>query len=148
MMVADGRSSVIAVLIAHYLLTYVLSRQLGTVTGADGGYQVGSQRYMPDVGFTRRSRATGERKSGFFTYAPDLAIEMLSPTDLPRHIRLKIANYLSAGTTVWLVDPQTHTVEVYKTGQDAQLFSEADTLTDDVLLPDFALPLAPVWEAM
>ncbi|MBN2305578.1 MAG: Uma2 family endonuclease, partial [Anaerolineae bacterium] len=76
---------------------------------------------------------------------PDLAVEVLSPTDLPAHTRIKIANYLSDGTVVWVVDPQTRQVEVYAPGQPVQQMGENGTLDGGAVLPGFSLAVKDIF---
>ncbi|MEJ5197516.1 MAG: SdrD B-like domain-containing protein, partial [Anaerolineae bacterium] len=50
-----------------------------TVTGADGGYRVGDERYIPDVAFVSQSRQPAPSRDAYNAIAPDLAVEVLSP---------------------------------------------------------------------
>src|SRR5687768_10581450 len=60
----------------------------------------------PDLAFISRSRVTGE-PDGFIAGAPDLAVEVISPTDRRGNLQRKIAQYLETGVRmVWLVDPK------------------------------------------
>ena len=70
--------------------------------------------------------------------APDLAVEVLSPTDRAREVREKVADWLRAGTRlVWVIDPATHSVTVYRSLDDFQQLSEGDTLEGGEVLPGF-----------
>jgi len=90
------------------------------VTGADGGYMVVGERYLPEVAFVPRTRHAHLPDLLYCPFPPDLAVEVLSPSDDPRDIRLKIANYLTAGVMVWVVDPEQKRVEVYVPGHTAK----------------------------
>lgn len=141
-MVSTWNSSEIAMLIGSFVTQYVLREGLGKVTGADGGYIVGEDRYIPDVAFVRTDRLTdAPRIDGYYPVAPDLAIEVLSPTDAPRKVRAKVLNYLQAGTTVWLIDPVDRLVEVYVPGKPAVLLDVTGTLNGGEVLPGFSLPV-------
>ena len=83
---------------------FVLSNDLGRVTGADGGYQVSGERYIPDVAFVSKAKQPNP---------PDLAAEVLSPTNDADDMQIKVVNYLRVGTVVWVVDPINKRVEVY-----------------------------------
>ena len=140
--VSDGRSSKISLQVMIFLGQYVMAHDLGDLTGADGGYVVNGERYIPDGAFVSKARVNEDDKiAGYYAYAPDLAIEVLSPTDQPHKMRLKVANYLAAGTTLWLVDPAAKTVEVYAPGQPARLLGQEDMLDGGTLLPGFSLPI-------
>ncbi|MGQ9889985.1 MAG: Uma2 family endonuclease [Aggregatilineales bacterium] len=83
------------------------------MTGADGGYVVGGERYIPDVAFISFTRQPEPSHAAYNPQPPDLAVEVLSPPDKAAVLRIKIVNYLRAGTAVWLVDPAQKTVEIY-----------------------------------
>lgn len=78
---------------------------------------------------------------------PDLAVEVRSPTDRVRTLRVKAERYLELGTAlVWLVFPEDQTVEVYTADSDVQVFRVGDVLTGGALLPGFTLPVQAVFE--
>jgi Uma2 family endonuclease len=106
---------------------FILSRNPDTVRG-------------PDIAFIRHDRLThAMSETGLFEGAPDLAIEVLSPSDRPSRIKAKVSDYLEAGALeVWLVDPQEQQVTVCTQGSGQRL-DAADTLTCESLLPGFAL---------
>lgn len=137
--------SYIAARILIRLGIYLLENDLGFVTGEGGGYAVGEDVYAPDVGFIRRTRVHELARSGFNPVPPDLAIEVVSPTDSERKLRLKIFNYLSHGVHVWVVYPDDFTVEVYVPGGAVQVLARDAVLTVPDLLPGFELPVADVF---
>src|SRR5262249_49558697 len=62
---------------------------------------------VPDVAFVRRERVAAQDEDQCYEGAPDLAIEILSPSDPPREMHAQVADYLAAGARmVWLVDPE------------------------------------------
>ena len=74
----------------------------------------------------------------FGEIVPDLAVEVLSPSDSPRHVAQKIGEFLEFGVTlVWLVDPQARTVTVYRSLSQTQQFTAGDTLSAEPVLPGF-----------
>jgi len=76
--VSNNYCSLVALRIAGRMLAFVESHGLGYVTGADGGYQVGSHRYLPMwVSFRRKSSLNHHMKPSI--QSPDLAVEVLSP---------------------------------------------------------------------
>lgn len=109
---------------------FLLSRDPDTVRG-------------PDVAFVRRERFhPDEAARWFFSGAPDLAVEILSPSNRPAEIHAKVADYLAAGARlVWVVDPQQRLVVVHRTLLDRRILHEGDSLDGDEVLPGFALPL-------
>jgi Uma2 family endonuclease len=145
-MVSHGPSSVLGGKFLYYVLGFVMQHNLGVVTGADGGYRVGGNRCIPHVGFTRKERATGEMTKGYYNYAPDLAIEIISPTDKPKKILQKITGYLNAGVTVWLVDPEDRTIGVYAPQKPFIELGENDTLDGGEILAGFTLEVKRLFE--
>jgi Uma2 family endonuclease len=71
-----------------------------------------------------------------FEGAPDLAVEVLSPSNMPAAIHAKVADYLAAGTRrVWVVDPETQIVTVYASLLSPLVRGEDDMLDgEDVIL--------------
>ena len=144
--VSNNYSSMVAARILVKLGIFLESADIaGYLTGADGGYRVGDERYIPDVAFVSRSRQPAPSREAYNAIAPDLAVEVLSPSDQQDILRLKLVNYLAAGTTVWVVNPDNQTVEVYTPGQRAYRLGPADTLTGGDLLPGFALPVKDIF---
>jgi Uma2 family endonuclease len=136
-MVCDWNSSEIGAEILGLLRAHIRKHKLGRITGADGGYVVNDERYIPDCAFVRQSRLIPDFMGSWYPISPDLAVEVLSPSDSQREkkLRLKLQNYLLAGTTVWVIDPETQTVEVYIPNQPPRSYGMGDTFsTGDLLL--------------
>jgi Uma2 family endonuclease len=145
-LVSNNYSSLVASKISFYLQLYLMQQGIeGYVTGADGGYQVADGRYIPDVAFIAKTRQPEPSHDTWNPTPPDLAVEVLSPNDDPGDTRIKITNYLAAGTTVWIVDPDTKRVEIHTPGQAAQRLSIDDTLTGDDVLPGLQMPVKDIF---
>jgi Uma2 family endonuclease len=100
----------------------------------------------PDVAFVRAVRVPGELSASFFDGAPDLAIEVVSPSNRPSNLLQKIAELLAAGTQrVWVVYPQTRTVAEHTSEGDLRIYNGEEVLTAPDLLPGFMLPVARVF---
>ena len=101
----------------------------------------------PDVAVLQRSRlATFDDDRRYFPGAPDLAVEVLSPSDRRGAVREKVADYLDSGSVmVWLVDPARREIRVC-TSAGEECIGIGGTLTANGLLPGFALPLDSVFE--
>ncbi|MFN8529119.1 MAG: Uma2 family endonuclease [Anaerolineae bacterium] len=143
--VSNGRSSDIASRILIRLGAYVLDHDLGFMTTTDGGYMVMGERYIPDVAFVSKSRQAESLTVSYNPIAPDLAVEVLSPSNSEQEIRVKTVNYLAAGTIVWIVDPALKRVEIYQAGERVRLLSIDDTIDGGALLPGFALPVKSIF---
>jgi Uma2 family endonuclease len=75
---------------------------------------------------------------GFFPGPPDLAVEILSPSDAAGDVLEKVQDWLNGGCrAVWVVDPQTRTVTVYRTRHEITVLTEAEMLDGATVLPGF-----------
>jgi Uma2 family endonuclease len=117
----------------------------GYVTGADGGYKVAGEDYLPDVGFIAKVRLPDPPHETWISLPPDLAVEVLSPSDKPDDTRIKLVHYLAAGTVVWVVDPDQKQVEVYTPGPAVKRLGEDDTLDGSDVLPGFTLAVKEIF---
>ncbi len=119
----------------------------GHVTGEQGGYQVGEERYAPDVAYLSTAVQPQLARTGYNPNPPQLAVEVVSPTDSERNLMLKMGNYLAAGTVVWIVYPDEQEVHVYRPGQAVQVLTVKDTLDGGDVLPGFMLAVEKIFPA-
>jgi Uma2 family endonuclease len=145
--VSDDSSAQIGAFIASMLSVFVRPRGLGRVTGADGGYVIGDERYFPDAAFSAKQQRTGILYSGYNALAPDLAVEILSSSKNDVAVRIKVVNYLRGGTAVWVVDPDAQQVEVYTLDAPPLLAYIGDVLDGGSVLPGFTLPVSEIFSA-
>lgn len=139
---SNNYASQVAGIILFFVQLFIRERGIGgSVTGADGGYIVSGERYIPDVAYISLARQPQPSHEAYNPNPPDLAVEVLSPTDDPASLRIKVVNYLRAGTTVWVVDPIKKQLEVYVPGEAPQTLTAAETLKGDPVLPGFAVPV-------
>ena len=100
----------------------------------------------PDAAWIRRERweaLTPEQRRKFPPIAPDFVIELRSATDELEMLRAKMREYLDAGVRLgWLINPQQQQVEVYRLGQEAQVYELPTELSGEDVLPGFTLSLA------
>lgn len=98
----------------------------------------------PDVAFVSATRLPeGRLPQGFLRGAPDLAVEVLSPTDNPVEVQQKVRDYLEAGSRlVWVIAPVAATATVYRPDGSARLVREPEALDGEDVLPGFTVPLA------
>lgn len=144
--VSGGDESLIGALIGRYLVIAIYDTKLGVVTGADGGYIVSGEQYIPDVGvILHASQPERTTIHGYNSQAPDLAVEVLSPTDRQKDLATKIMHYTLAGTVVWAVDPEDRTVTVYVPNQLPQTLTINDTLTGGDVIPDFHVAVKDIF---
>ena len=100
----------------------------------------------PDVSFVFRPRVEG-RGSGFPVGAPDIAVEIVSPSDTAAGMARKVAEYLAAGSLrVWVVYPAGRRVVIHRADGPVISYGGGDVITDKELLPGFSLPLSEIFE--
>ena len=81
-------------------------------------------------------------KSPIPSFAPDLAVEILSEGNTEAEMDRKLKEYFQSGSKlVWYVDPEARTVRVYTSPRKFRLFTENDTLDGGKVLPGFSLPI-------
>ncbi len=101
-----------------------------------------------DCAFVSAARLTAALpgSDGFFSGPPDLAVEVISPSDACSEVEEKVAEWLEAGCqAVLLVDPRRRTAGVHRHGQPVVPFGETDTLTMSDLLPGWSVSLDEVF---
>jgi Uma2 family endonuclease len=143
---SNHKSSNIAARIIGALDAYLLEHDIGYLTGADGGYRVMGDRYIPDVAFiSYEKRAEPNDSEGYCPHPPDLAIEVMSPGNDEDDMTIKIANYMAAGAIVWRVRPEDETVAVFMAGQAVKLLQIEDELDGGTVLPGFKVTLKRIF---
>jgi len=145
--VASFTPSKISSRIIYHFTGYLIERPIGYVTGEAGGYIMsGEDTYNPDVGYISKERLP-EEPPREAPVPPDLAVEVKSPTDSKRKMRLKAEKYLAYGTNiVWLIFPKERMVEVYKSGEeDVENIGIDGTLDGGDILPGFTLKVRDIF---
>jgi Uma2 family endonuclease len=134
--------------ITFALKLYLKSNPIGKVVTGEGGVIT---RRDPDtvrgvdVMFIAADRPARDTTK-FLPFAPDLAVEIISPSDRWSEIEAKIEEYLSAGTRLaWVVDPRSKTVRVYRPDADIRRLTTADTLNGEDVLPGFSMAVSEVF---
>jgi Uma2 family endonuclease len=84
---------------------------------------------------------------GYLETIPDLVVEVRSKNDTQPAVERKIEDYLTAGVrVVWDVDPTQRTVAAHRRGRNPQIFTEADTLTIEEIIPGFQVAVRDVFQ--
>ncbi len=133
-----------------HVMVFVDAHNLGKVFATDTGFIIERNPdtvRAPDVAFVRKDRLTqGNLPRGFFPGPPDLAIEVVSPSDSLSDVTVKVDQWLAAGaTSVWVVDPPNRTIAVYRADNRVLRYRNADELRDEPTLPGFSLRLDAVF---
>ncbi len=125
----------------------------GHLMGSDGGYKIfpwaPDDVRMPDISFIAASRLGKFPKRGLLDIPPDLAVEVVSPTDAAWKVQLKARDYVRAGVPlVWVVFPETRTVEVHRAGASTiEVLAEGDTLSGEDTLSGFSVAVSELFPA-
>ncbi len=109
---------------------------------------VSSNVRSPDVSFTLKERVANPSVfDGFGPSAPDLCIEVLSPSEEAADMARKVREYFASGAQiVWQMFPETETVKVYTSPEDFTLYTAQDTIDCPELLPGFRVPVSELFD--
>lgn len=145
---AAGRSGWISANVVALLANHVHPSRLGWAFSAETGFVLFDNRQTvrsPDAAVVLRDRL-GAPPDSFVPLAPDLAVEVLSPSDRMADAMSKITMYLQAGVRlVWLVDPATRTVTVFRQDAAPKTIAEGEILDGGAVLPGFSVPVAEIF---
>ena len=130
---------------------FVRPRQLGRVFGSDAGIRIERDPDTvrePDVAFIPADRLPLDvRVTGYSEVVPALVAEIVSPSDSHREVYDKARMWLGHGVDlVWVVFPDTRTIDVHQNGSPVVTLTEDDTLDGGTVLPGFSLPVREVFE--
>jgi len=129
---------------------FVRDREFGTMFAAGTGFYLERNPdtvLAPDVMFVAKRRTPEHGwPDDFLSVAPDLTVEVLSPSDSYQSIYEKVELYLKAGVClVWVVDPETRSARVYRLGCAIQKINESQSLSGGDVLPGFELKLSDIF---
>lgn len=129
---------------------HVEKHALGEVLGAETGFTLASDPdtvRAPDVAFVRRERVPSEGlPEGFWPGAPDLAVEVLSPSDTNYEVEEKVDQWLRAGArAVWVLNPRRRTLTVHRPGEQPLALAETDILHGGDAVPQFSCVVATLF---
>ena len=100
---------------------------------------------LPDVSFVAAERVKTHDRGTSYQLAPDLAIEIISPSERAVAMRARLKDYLRTGVRqVWQVDPETQEVVVYLADGTVRTYDIGQMIPGDEILPGLALPVADV----
>lgn len=148
-----GTHGEVALRVGAAVLQHVDTHRLGYVT-VETGYIVGKKPNGrdtvrgPDVAFVKSERAPDGLPDGYVPFAPDLAVEVVSPNDLAHEVEEKILDLLKSGTKlIWVFYPVTRNVIERRPGGKSAVYDEHDTLDGGDILPGFRLLVGSVFPA-
>ena len=106
---------------------------------------------FPDVHVTSWARmaAYDEAAGGFPAFAPDVAIEVVSPSNTPAELARKTGEYFANGArAVWIVDPESRCVVIRRLGLPEQVLRGDDMLSGDPEIPGFACRVSAIFAVL
>lgn len=135
------------------LAVHVKANGLGRVFGDSFGYiltQLPHTVRAPDLSFVRADRLPPEGIGpGLLRFAPDLAVEVLSPSESASELEEKLADYTTAGTRlIWVVDPARRTVMILDQSRPVRWLQESDVLEGGEVVPGFTCRVAEIFEGI
>jgi Uma2 family endonuclease len=135
--------------VAVALRQFVHARRLGVVM-VESGFVLHEDPptvRCPDVSFVAADRLPpGGLPAGYLRHAPDLAVEIISPSNTAADVLEKVTEYLESGARqVWVVDPRKRQVVVHRALDDSRILSERDEMDGGDVLPGFRLPIAEIF---
>lgn len=120
----------------------------GVLTASQAGFRISNRNVRcPNFGFTRYDRfPNGEVPDGFVEFAPDLAVEIISPSEEPADMARKVEEYFASGAQqVWHMFPEMRTVKVFRSPSEARVYQPDEELDLDELLPGFRSRVADLF---
>jgi Uma2 family endonuclease len=147
---SGSRHGIITGRVTTILGGHVEANALGEVLGAETGFKLASDPdtvRAPDVAFIRRERVPPEgAPEGFWPGAPDLAVEVLSPSDTSYEVEERVDQWLRAGArAVWVLNPRRRTVTIHRPGKQPLALAEDDTLHGGEAVPQFSCVVATLF---
>jgi Uma2 family endonuclease len=139
--------------LSYYLGAHIYENKLGEIFDGQTGFRLGTQNcFQPDISFVSRERMKlilPHGMEGMFDAAPDLAVEVLSPSDSITKSEKKMQLYLAHGTRLgWMIDTKNKTARVYRPGEAFELLKGDKALTGIPVLPSFRISLAKIFESI
>ena len=134
--------------ITRQLILHLEVSPTGSVYIGEVGFRVGPGQTLvcPDAAYVSHERDAPVGEDEFFPYAPDIAIEVLSPDNTWPKVRRKARAYLANGARlVWAIASRRRTVTVYRPGAEPQLLRGEDVLSGEDVRPGFAVRVADLF---
>jgi Uma2 family endonuclease len=150
---AGGPHGVASTNLVLMLGIHVRSHALGRVFADAIGYELMRLPHtvrVPDVSFVRAERLPPDGIGpGLLKFAPDLAVEVLSPSETASELEEKLDDYLVSGTPlIWVVDPIRRTVMIVSADAPVRWLHEGDMLDAGSVIPGFACAVSDIFDGI
>jgi Uma2 family endonuclease len=147
---SGGEHGEVTINLTGPMWTHATVQDLGRLVAAETGFVLARDPDTvrgSDIAFIRKDRIpAGGLPKKFIPFAPDVAVEVVSPTDRMEDVEEKVAEWLAAGTTlVWVVVPKRRIIKVYRTLTNVKILTDKDELDGEDVMPGFRLPVARVF---
>jgi Uma2 family endonuclease len=135
-----GMHGVACLRVARRIGNFVEDNNLGTVTSNDTGFiteRSPDSVRGPDVAYWSKDRLPMV-PVGYIEIAPDMLVEVLSPSNTSKQIRAKLKEYFATGVwLVWVIAPEDRTLTIYRTPDEGRVLHETATVSGEDVLPEF-----------
>jgi Uma2 family endonuclease len=147
---AGAEHGAIGIKLVIRLGQFVENKKLGVMFGPDTGFTLRRNPdtvRAPDAAFVKTSRIPSSGLTvKFFEGAPDLAVEVLSPSDTVEEVEEKIAEYLAVGSSlIWIINPKRKTVTIHKPQKNPVVLHESDSLEGENVVPGFTCKVSELF---
>jgi Uma2 family endonuclease len=146
-----NRESLLAAYIIGLMWDHVRPDDLGVILGEAGLLRLNPGLLRaPDASFIPWSAFPDEElpEEAYWSVAPALAVEVLSPGNTKAEINRKLTEFFAADCKLaWVIDPKTQSAKVYTSAKRFKELSITGTLDGGKVLPGFKLPLADLFAA-
>lgn len=128
---------------------FVLENDLGTVPLSETGFLLERDPdtvLAPDIAFVSKNREPEHTEEVYFVGHPDLAVEVVSPSNSIRELNFKAKKFLEHGTRlVWIIQPKKRALEIHRRDGSLTVLGPADSLSGEDVLPGFTFPLQRIF---
>ena len=150
MVPASPRHGRIAMRLGSLIEQHVRQRDLGVVYAAETGFKLREDPdtvRAADAAFIAQERIPPEGEpEGYWAIAPDLVVEIISPSDSASAVQSKVADWLAAGCRlIWIVYPDIQTVTEYRSPREVQVLAADQVLKGGDVLPGFVCPVSELF---
>lgn len=128
---------------------HVRSHKLGVTCDSSTAFKMKSgNKRSPDISFVAKERLQGRKRlpKGFFEGAPDLAVEIISPSNTFEEIHNKLVEYFDSGCRLaWVIHPDEQSALIYRQPQPDRLLKISDNLEGEEIIPGFTMPMVDLF---
>jgi Uma2 family endonuclease len=140
----------ICALLSSALLEHAKREKIGAVFDSNTGFWMENENCRaPDISFVSKERLHGSKRPArsFFKFAPDLAIEVLSPNNTRSEIQERLRDFFASGTKlVWIIDPETKSAEICHGLEKRRLVGPNGELNGEEVVPGFRYKLTELFK--